>query len=309
MYAAASNKLKNDEKDGRAAAVSSDDEGSTTAVTTKVLPSSTSPKDFHPFTGGRFVEAGCHSKVFCFYDEDEKQSKKLHSPTGKFKGKCGKGDYPLPGSVIALHGYHLDPHRFKDLSKKADFYGVIVPWDEDRFPNKEEDWVQVSVIANGEYVINHLEKIDSPNFLFELVIKNTELEVVVPAGSKSFEVFGDNYGLNPLRWFRCNQNGFYSVRKIYPSRQCPRCLDPGCILYADSATKDIVKICEDIKNERKNLANNQLRFMAYKAIARHQYGHLPKGVRRRLGICCELYVRNQFPAPEGMPYVDFKPSK
>ena len=72
MYAAASNKLKNDEKDGRAAAVSSDDEGSTTAVTTKVLPSSTSPKDFHPFTGGRFVEAGCHSKVFCFYDEDER---------------------------------------------------------------------------------------------------------------------------------------------------------------------------------------------------------------------------------------------
>ena len=72
---------------------------------------------------------------------------------------------------------------------------------------------------------------------------------------------------------------------------------------------EIKKICDKIKEEGKNQPNYQLRFQAYRAIAKHGYGHLPKGVRRRLGICCELFVRIKFPAPEGMPYVNFKPSK
>ena len=94
MYAAASNKLKNDEKDGRAAAVSSDDEGSTTTVTTKILTPSTSPKYFHPFTSGRFAKAGCHSKVFCYYDEDEKQSKSKDCPKTKVQRKMWQRRLP-----------------------------------------------------------------------------------------------------------------------------------------------------------------------------------------------------------------------
>ena len=144
--------------------------------------------------------------------------------------------------------------------------------------------------------------------MFDLVIINTELEVIVPAGCKTYEVFSDNYGRNPLRWFTYNDDGNYVIREDYPTAQCKDCLDPECIMFADTK-KEIKDICEKIKEKGKNQAANQLRFTAYKAIAKHTYGKLPRGVRRRLGICCELFVRKNFPTPEGMPYVEFKPSK
>ena len=73
--------------------------------------------------------------------------------------------------------------------------------------------------------------------------------------------------------------------------------------------KNIAKICDKIKEDGKNQPKKQLRFQASRALAKNGYVHLPKGVRRRLGICCELFVRSKFPEPEGMPYVNFKPSK
>ena len=86
--------------------------------------------------------------------------------------------------------------------------------------------MQVQVVGNGEYVTNELECNDSPNFLFDLVIVNTELEVIVPASCKTYEVFADYYGKNPMRWFSYSDEGCYVVREDYDNGQCKKCLDP-----------------------------------------------------------------------------------
>ena len=53
-------------------------------------------------------------------------------------------------------------------------------------------------------------------------------------------------------------------------------------MFADN-NEEIKKICEEIKKDYKNLPNKQLRFKAYKAIARYQYGHLTKGCKEEIG--------------------------
>ena len=51
-------------------------------------------------------------------------------------------------------------------------------------------------------------------------------------------------------------------------------------MFADHK-KEIKDICDKVEVEGKNQPSTQLRFTAYKAIAKHTYGKLPKGVRRR----------------------------
>ena len=333
MYASAAHKLAKDEKKRKSSenvkddedkvalkvhdnkrlkstGLSSDDDSTNTPDPIQYETPSTSPQSFKgfPFSPGRFCQAGCKSAVFTYYNKDEEDDYRTDKWNQTyFTGQCKENDIPAVGSVISLHCNHIDPDRFKDKKKKADFYGVVVEWDKERFPDKDKNWVQIKVIGNGEYVTNALELNVSPNFVFDLVIINTELEVIVPAGCKSYEVFADNYGKNPLRWFRYNiDDEVYEIKNNYETGQCPKCLDPGCLMFVDKEKK-IAKICDKIQEDGKNHPNNQLRFKAYRDIARHGYGQLPKGVRRRLGICCELFVRSKFPEPEGMPYVNFKP--
>ena len=150
MYSAASKKISDDDKKRKASSLSSDEDSAKTPEPINYETPSTSPhtyKEF-PFSPGRLIEAGCHSCVFTHYDKEEEEGY-MSSEWNKsyFTGLCKENDIPTVGSVISLHGNHIDADRFKDRKKKVDFYGVVVEWDEERFPDKEEKWVQVKVIG------------------------------------------------------------------------------------------------------------------------------------------------------------------
>ena len=72
--------------------------------------------------------------------------------------------------------------------------------------------------------------------------------------------------------------------------------------------ENIIKITDKVKDNYPNESNKKKRFRCYKNIAFQVYGELPKGVRRKLGICCELYGRKQFPSEDGEAYGEFAPS-
>ena len=145
---------------------------------------------------------------------------------------------------------------------------------------QKKEWVQVQAITNGDYYINLDEGHNNPNIIFDFIIDPKELEVIVPLGCKTYEVFGDDYGKNPMRWFKCDGMGFYLVRILFGESQCCRCLDPGCLLWNDKAM-DIAAICKTIDKQRKNKSNKQLCFESYRAVAKRMYGDLPRGSARR----------------------------
>ena len=103
-----------------------------------------------------------------------------------------------------------------------------------------------------------------------------------------------------------NSEGKWFVKILFGERQCQDCLDPGCIINTDK-TNEVKQICEEIAAQKRNESNKELRFKAYKAITLKKYGVLGKGVRRKLGICCELYVRSKFPANNDEDYGEFQP--
>ena len=59
-------------------------------------------------------------------------------------------------------------------------------------------------------------------------------------------------------------------------------------------------------SDLEGLSNKSKCFQTYRAIIHAKYGQLPKGVRRRLGICCETAVRDAFPNVCGDKYVNYK---
>ena len=260
----------------------------------------TSPKTME---AEELTPAGCDSTVFAFYPKVETEDEKNGTlfPVGFRYDKTP----PPPGSVIAIHGHHFDSERWRDISKKADFYGVVVDWDADAFPNKDKDWIQIQIVANGDYYINPLEGHNNPNIVFDLVIDPQEVEVIVPKGALTYEVYGDDYGKNPMRFFKANSEGFYTVKILFGENQCQKCLDPWCILWTDK-NKDIESICNEVEGERKAKSNKELRFSCYRRIAKWRYGDLPRGSRRKLGICTETYVRKRFPAEDGTAYGEFE---
>ena len=99
------------------------------------------------------------------------------------------------------------------MEKRADLYGVVKEWDMDRFGGVREKWRQVQVVANGEYVINHLEGSHNSNIKFDIVIHEDELKVIVLAGTKTYEIYGDFYGMNPMRYFVMKNDGRYTLKK------------------------------------------------------------------------------------------------
>ena len=169
----------------------------------------------------------------------------------------------------------------------------------------KKNWVQVEILGNGDYTVSPIKGHDNPNILFDLILHAAHIEVILAAGQNKYEVFGDDYGLNPLRWFTVDSNGRYKIKIYHEKARCNDCLDPWCLMKNDKSG-DVIKICSDLKNKKTNETDRQLRFMAYKKIARAKYGQLPEGVRRKLGICCELFVRTQFPANAGKPYGEFE---
>ena len=159
MYSQAAKKINDDDRKRKASEISSDEDSTNTPDPIKVETPSTSPQALKgfPFSPGKFVEAGCHSAVFTHYDKKEEASYRSDEwNKTMFTGQCKEDDIPAVGSVIALYGHHIDPDRFKDNKKRMDFYGVVVEWDKERFPEKEDKWVQVQVVGNGEYVTNEL---------------------------------------------------------------------------------------------------------------------------------------------------------
>ena len=180
---------------------------------------------------------------------------------------------------------------------------MVKELDLERFPHKKENWVQIEVICNGDYVINRLQGHDNPNLVFDLTIHCSELELVAPAEMKSYEVFADDYGLNPMRWFSYH-DGYYKIKIPYGLDQCQDCLDADCLMKNDKE-KVIERVCLDIDDKFKNNTNKEKRFEAYKEIVNKKHGKLGFGIRRKLGICCEIYVRNQFPAEDEDQYGEF----
>ena len=170
---------------------------------------------------------------------------------------------------------------------------------------QKKDWVQVDVVANGDYQKNELDGDDAKNIIYEIIIHCDQLEIIVPVGQKSFEVMGDDYGRCPLRWFEYDEVGFWSIKLDYPETQCPKCMDPQCLFFKDT-DKKIEAAVKEIKGKKERKTNKQRRWMAYKAIARIGYGHLPTGTRRKLGICAEAFVRKHFPSKRKSSYAGFE---
>ena len=235
--------------------------------------------------------------VYASHVEDETNYKGAINYVGKWRGNV---DIPV-GTVVAVNAHHLDSHRWKSIEQKCFFYAAVMEQDLERFPNKEKNWVQIKAVANGDYVVNWLEGHNNPNFVFDVIIHCQELEIIALPGTKDYEVFADDYGKNPMRWFKMNSEGEWFVRILYGERYCQDCLDPGCIINTDK-TNEGKQFSEEIAAQKRNELNKELRFKAYKAITLKKYGVLGKGVRRKLGICCELYVRSKFPANNDEDY-------
>ena len=107
-----------------------------------------------------------------------------------------------------------------------------------------------------------------------------------------------------MPWFKVDHEGNYVVNQILGKNQCENCLDPWCQMWNDKSN-GIVSICDKLSADYSNLAHKELRFKAYKKISHMKYGHLPSGVCRKLGICCKIFVRKQFPNNAGELYGEF----
>ena len=121
----------------------------------------------------------------------------------------------------------------------------------DRFGGVREKWRQVQVIANGEYEINHLKGSHNSNIKFDIVIHEDELEVIVLAGTKTYEIYGDFYGLNPMRYFEMKSDGRYALKKMYHMKQCKDCRNPWCVMKGNKGN-DIIKISVKVKDKYPN---------------------------------------------------------
>ena len=214
-----------------------------------------------------------------------------------------------PGTVIALNSHHVDANRFHRKNPPYNLYGVTVQWDEDRFGPERSRWVQVQAVANGEYTFEEDDSNNEKNIVFELVIKQKELEIIVNKGVINYIVEMDEYGLNPMRWFEADDDGFYTIKEEYEEEQCPRCMNPWCLFFTDKEDKKIPQIYAHIGNQYPVNQTIQNHYHAYRAIVFNKHGVLPRGVRRRLGICTETFVRNKFPrANVNRPFVGYQPA-
>ena len=117
-----------------------------------------------------------------------------------------------PGTIVALHGHHFDPGPWEKKNLKLYYYGETTEWDSEQFGEKRQGWVQVEVVANGDYTVSRLDNVAVNNIEYDIIIHYSELEVIVPCGKKSYKVLGDDYGLNPMRWFDTDELGFHSVK-------------------------------------------------------------------------------------------------
>ena len=142
-----------------------DDSGYTTPPPIKYDTPVTSPSKMND------DNAGCHSIVYACYDNESNiEDSGDNSEKGNEKSEAtecttvngsddnlSKKKYPPVGSVIALHGHHFDAHRWPNKERRVDFYGVVREWDTEQFGVERDEWVQVQVITNGDYVINPFE--------------------------------------------------------------------------------------------------------------------------------------------------------
>ena len=78
--------------------------------------------------------------------------------------------------------------------KRAEFHVFVKDWDMDLFSAPRREWVQVQVVGNREYVINPLKGHNNPKIIFDLIMREDEVGLIVPAG-KTYEVFWDSYDL------------------------------------------------------------------------------------------------------------------
>ena len=113
------------------------------------------------------------------------------------------------------------------------------------------------------------------------------MEIIQPAGAESFEVMGDVYRLNSLRWFEYNAAKYYTIKETLHDDPCPKCMDPNCIIFTNTDSK-INKITNEVKFNGEGKTNKQLRFMSYRLIARARYGHFPKGCPASLAFAVNL---------------------
>ena len=249
---------------------------------------------------------GSQNEVFCHYPREE-GSKKKKIKVEEVAVKTEDEDVPPldTGTVVALHGHHIDPNRWPDATKKIVFYGATVDWDEERFGVYKKNYVQVKINGNGDYVVNEIDNTDAKNIIFEIIVDRDEVEVILNSGQKSYEVFGDDYGLNPMRWFETNENGVHSLKEEHEHEQCKKCRDPWCIILNDN-TKVVENVCKSVEDAYADRSAKEKRFMAYRKVARKRYGVLPVGVRRKLGICCERYIRSKFPKKDNETFTEFE---
>ena len=60
---------------------------------------------------------------------------------------------------------------------------------------------------------------------YDVIIDPCELEIMVPSGTKSYELIGDDYGLNPMRWFQMDEVGYHSLAKRFAYLTSPHHAD------------------------------------------------------------------------------------
>lgn len=213
-------------------------------------------------------------------------------------------DHPLGqdvkvGAVIACQGHHFDENRFDEFENPSTFYGIATDWQDERFGPETKGWIQVKVLADGDYCVNPEELSQYPEGIYyDFIVSKSQLRVVYPPGSDDHTKEIDEYGKSPMRFFVRNEDQ-WEFETFDAVQRCKKCRDPGCLVHNDYL--GIVPLVIDQLKQEKNrhLKNRSKRFRGYQKIVRSFYGMLSEGERRKCGACVEFEMHKHFPERNG----------